>query len=190
MNKLANLVIFAAGAAIGSVVTWKLVKTKYEQIAQEEIDSVKEMYSSRTTINNETTEENEESEEDPDAADLEEYENKIAENGYTNYSNKKEEKGGTDTMTNNDGQFGPYVISPDQFDENPDYDVVSLTYYADKVLTNEMDEVIEPGEIDTLIGLDSLETFGEYEDDSVFVRNDEIKTDFEILLDERNFYED
>ena len=37
MNKstLSNIVIFAVGAAIGSAVTWKLLKTKYEQIAQE-----------------------------------------------------------------------------------------------------------------------------------------------------------
>ena len=47
---LSNFIIFATGAAIGSVVTWKIVKTKYEQIAQEEIDSVKEVYSKRESI--------------------------------------------------------------------------------------------------------------------------------------------
>ena len=48
MNRdtLCKFFLFTAGAAIGSVVTWKLVKTKYEQIAQEEIDSVKEEYAS------------------------------------------------------------------------------------------------------------------------------------------------
>ena len=44
-NALINLAMLAVGAAIGSAVTWKLVKTKYERIAQEEIDSVKEVYS-------------------------------------------------------------------------------------------------------------------------------------------------
>ena len=39
-----NVLIFAAGAAIGSAVTWKLIKTKYEQIANEEIESVKEFF--------------------------------------------------------------------------------------------------------------------------------------------------
>ena len=37
--------IFSTGVAIGSFVTWKMVKTKYERIAQEEIDSVKETFS-------------------------------------------------------------------------------------------------------------------------------------------------
>ena len=49
MNKtiLSNVGMFVAGVAIGSLATWKLVKTKYEQIAQEEIDSVKEAFSKR-----------------------------------------------------------------------------------------------------------------------------------------------
>lgn len=48
MNRsaLCKVLVFAAGAAIGSVITWKIVKTKYEQIAQEEIDSVKDEYTS------------------------------------------------------------------------------------------------------------------------------------------------
>lgn len=48
MNRsaLCKVLVFAAGAAIGSVITWKIVKTKYEQIAQEEIDSVKDEYAS------------------------------------------------------------------------------------------------------------------------------------------------
>ena len=57
-NQLSNIIIFAAGAAIGSAVTWKLLKTKYEQIAQEEIDSVKAVFSRR--------EESDDSEEDED----------------------------------------------------------------------------------------------------------------------------
>lgn len=40
-----------------------------------------------------------------------------------------------------------------------------------------------------LLGGDSLEHFGEYEDDSVYVRNDAKKCDYEILLDQRNYQE-
>ena len=39
------------------------------------------------------------------------------------------------------------------------------------------------------IGDDALGHFGEYEDDSVFVRNDEEQTDYEILLDGRNYHD-
>ena len=44
-------------------------------------------------------------------------------------------------------------------------------------------------DIEETVGIDSLTHFGEYEDDSVFVRNDERKCDYEILLDDRD-YED
>ena len=45
MNKaLFNTILVTAGAAIGSLVTWKVVERKYARIAQEEIDSVKEEY--------------------------------------------------------------------------------------------------------------------------------------------------
>ena len=39
-------------------------------------------------------------------------------------------------------------------------------------------------DVENTIGIDSLNHFGEYEEDSVFVRNDIKKCDYEILLDE------
>ena len=38
-----KILIFAAGVAIGSAVTWKLVKDKYKKQADDEIASVKEV---------------------------------------------------------------------------------------------------------------------------------------------------
>lgn len=78
---------------------------------------------------------------------------------------------------------GPYVISPEQFGENEDYERISLTYYADQVLVDENDEIIE--DVEETVGFESLNHFGEYEDDSVFVRNDAKKCDYEILLDQK-----
>ena len=165
---LFNVFIFAAGAGIGSAVTWKLVKSKYEQIAQEEIDSVKETFKKRLE-SIESPDVN--TEKDQDESELQEV---VTELGY---SVETENKGGQEMAK-------PYVISPEDFDEL-DYDVVSLTYYADGYLADDMDELIT--DVDGLIGLESLNTFGQYEDDSVFVRNDELQTDYEILLDMRNY---
>lgn len=58
-------------------------------------------------------------------------------------------------------------------------------YYADGVLANYYDEPID--DIDEYVGKDSLNHFGEYEADSVYVRNDEKKIDYEILRDDRKF---
>lgn len=81
----------------------------------------------------------------------------------------------------------PYVISPDEFGEFEDYDTISLTYYADQVLVDDGGDKIE--DVDDVVGMESLTRFGEYEDDSVFVRNDRLRCDYEILMDERTYSE-
>ena len=68
-----------------------------------------------------------------------------------------------------------------------EYETVSLTYYSkDNVLTDDNDEIVD--DVDEIIGQDSLKHFGEYEDDSVYVRNDRRKCDYEILLDESDYH--
>ena len=54
-RKIINLIIFTVGAAIGSAVTWKIVKDRYEKIVQEEIKSVKEVFFDRFNSSNEET---------------------------------------------------------------------------------------------------------------------------------------
>lgn len=182
---LKKLFIFSLGAAAGAVVTWKIVKTKYERIAQEEIDSVREVYASKIH-KYEGPEQSEQSEtaveETPDAdvsrLGVTEYLNLLQEQSYTeavDYQKVKEEQ----------MSMRPYVISPEDFGEHDDYETNSLTYYADGTLTDSTDEPIE--DVDCLVGEDSLTHFGEFEDDSVFVRNDRLRTDFEILLDARRY---
>ena len=174
---------FTIGAAVGSVVTWQLLKSRYEQIAQEEIDSVKEVYARRHSMNEVESVEVEDT--DNDTTDDTEYEETVKKSGYVNYSDmhesvKKEVKPNIDVKTK------PYVISPNDFGEMDDYECISLTYYeADDILADDADEIIE--DVDNTVGSDALDCFGEYEDDSVFVRDDVKKRDYEILLDRRSY---
>lgn len=172
---------FLIGAAVGSITTWKLLKTKYEQIAQEEIDSVKDVYS-KNYGNDEEDIEDIPDEQNPineidDKPDLSIYTAKLKEQGYL--KDEDEEEGGTDEMEK------PYVISPEEYGERDGYDLYSYTYYADKVLADEYNEPIE--DVNSIIGLESLKHFGEYGDDSLYVRNDELKADYEILLDDEKY---
>ena len=172
-DKIVKLLIFGVGAAIGSVVTWKLVKTKYERIADEEIESVKKIYSYKKIAEERATK--------PEVKvqnvnqDRVDYSKLTVDLGYTNES----KEGGEDMREK------PYVIAPEEFGEMDDYETVSLTYYSDGVLTDDFDNEIE--DVEGMVGEDSLDHFGEYEDDSVFVRNDRLKIDFEILADQRNY---
>lgn len=183
-----RIFIFIAGAGLGAIVSWQFLKNKYEQIANDEIASVKEAYNKKNDISSDESEEDEFQEKSadgklvetalPSEEEVNEYK-KIVSN-YT--SNENEEEKGVTNMPR-----GPYVIKPEEFG-NMDYDLVSLEYYADKVLVDEDDHPIQ--DVEYMVGEDSLEHFGEYEEDAVYVRNDLIKTDFEILLVESRYYDD
>lgn len=188
MSKSINFMLFIFGAAVGSAATWTYAKKKYELIAQEEIDSVKEVFSKRENGNMVKEAEFNKQEEKPD---LKEYAAKIRESNYTNYSDtdgKSETKRETRKQDERDkkGYFA-YVITPEEFGEFDDYEKISLSYFDDQILADENLDIVD--DIEETVGIDSLTHFGEYEDDSVFVRNDERKCDYEILLDHRN-YED
>lgn len=79
----------------------------------------------------------------------------------------------------------PYVITPEEFNQS-DYDSKTLFYYKDKVLTDDDYNIISNYE--SLIGIGTLSQIGIYETDSVYVRNDKLKIDYEILSDEREYY--
>jgi hypothetical protein len=182
-NVLTNLFIFTAGAAAGAVVTWKLVKDKYAQIAQEEIDSVKEVFSRRE---NDIPKQEEETEESPDEEgrllwgeeDIQEAEEVAASCGYFNYSGLEKAKPKEDKIE-------PYVIEPEEYGEKEGYEVITLYCFECGTLTNHLNEPVD--DVENLVGKDFRKHIGEYEDDCVHIRNDELKMDIEILQDMRRY---
>ena len=186
MNKdiLNKVIIFVTGASLGSLVTWKLVKTKYEQIAQEEIDSVKEVYANqyqeKEHKEEESSEEHEEHEEED--SDTSEYEELVEKTGYAAESEKEEE------AEKEMNETKPYVISPEEFGDS-DYPTVTLWYYLDGTVTNDRHKIVS--NVEELVGKDFADHFGDYEydPDAVYVRNDEMEVDYEILKDYRDFSE-
>ena len=184
MNKdmMIKLFIFTAGAAIGSAVTWNVVKTKYEQIANEEIESVKRHYKMKET--GEAKDIHVETSGKPVADTIKE----MYESYAKRYSSDQEEKPESKVEEKEEENVEkPYVISPEEFGEIDEYETISLTLYADNVLADDQGNIID--DVEGTVGKDSLNHFGEYEEDSVFVRNDERRCDYEILADDLT-YED
>ena len=184
-NLVRDSLFFISGAAIASFVTYKIVEKKFKNIADEEIASVKEMCERKLKKaeldkNDEvkTTEVSTTTLEWKHDKNINPYSSLVNDLGYSN--NKKEEK---EEMA---VDYNIEVIPPEDFNEYG-YKSETLTYYKDKVLTFDTDEKIT--DINKYVGPDALNTFGEYEDDSVFVRNHDLKTDFEILLDNRRYSE-
>jgi hypothetical protein len=184
MNKTINFMTFVLGVAVGSVVTWRYVEKKYEQIAQDEIDSVKEVFSKRETEFTEDTEVQIKADNAKEKPSVIEYAARLREQGYTNYSDMADEKP-EEVKEAPMTVDKPYVIAPEEFGELDDYETISLIYYADQILADDNDVIVD--DIEDVVGFDSLNSFGEYEDDLVFVRNDRLKCDYEILLDQRKY---
>lgn len=172
-NKVVNAIAFLLGAGIGSVVTWKLVETKYKKLAQEEIDSVREVYSKKEiALANEVKKAHACLEANTKNDKVPSYQRVVEDMGYATESEEEE------------GVGNVHVIPPESYGELG-YEEVSLTYYADDVLAYDDDSVIR--DVNKIVGKGSLNTFGEYEDDSVFVRDDDKKIDYEILRDMRRY---
>lgn len=176
-----NLFIFLVGVAAGSVATWKIVEKKYKDIADEEIESVKKVFKERQEkLANIGANKN----------NYETYKDIIKDLSYEKDENKEESKEeNTEELDESEEEISeakvedidrtkPYIISPEEYGEIFGYETKSWTYYADDILVDEYDQIVEDPEL--YIG-DALNHFGEYEDDSVFVRDEKSSIDYEIL---------
>jgi hypothetical protein len=182
-NNLKVTLSFVAGAAAGVAASWFILKKRYEQITNDEIATFKEEYRGRMEEKKAATENLEKitdkfKEETERLKDIDSVEKIISEEGYSNNEEKGETDGSSETRKK------PYVIKPDELGDEQ-YEICVLTYYADKVLTNDWDEVIE--DVEGTVGKENLKTFGQYEEDAIYVRNDELELDYEINKDARRF---
>lgn len=86
---------------------------------------------------------------------------------------------------------GPQVVSKERYLENDgDYTQVTLTYFAgDRILIDDADQPIE--EVDRVVGKHNMERFGHKSGDPrvVYVRNDKLQADYEIMLHDGTYAE-
>ena len=193
-ENIKNVLLFTAGLVMGSVVTWKMTKDKYEQWANDEIRMMREYYNQK--------EEEYYEEEDPDEEpieaevrterstkpDLTEYTSRLNESGYTDYSeiSKKDEEEDNES----DMEEKPYVISPEEFGDFDDYETIELTYYKNGYVTDDQDILMSNDEVEEAIGWNNITRMGEYEEDALHIKNKKRKTDYEILQVFDDYQED
>lgn len=192
MKLFKGLCIFAAGALAGAAVAARVIRDKYQQEAEEEIAEMRDYYRELRKENVEKYPvQNEEAEAEKEENTKDEYDEIVK--GYTNYTqylskaaakyfdtetkeNKKEEKEEKEERTN----YEPFIIDVEEFGEDPTYDTATLTYYKDKVLTNDLDDVIDY----SVAGEENLKIFDEHPDcKAIYVRDDIYMVDYEILRD-------
>lgn len=176
MSKIKVFITFAIGAATGSVATYFCVKSRIEKKAEErvqaEIASIKEKLGKSDeepveevieTVVDETEEEVKEA-------------RKTALNIIRDFGYDPEAEEST----------GVEVITPDEFAEREGYTVDNLIFYAgDGILADQNGDEI----LIQMIGKESLDHFGDYEENVVHVRNHNVKSDYEVMLDPRSYSE-
>ena len=178
-SKLAFVLGLAIGGAVGAVVSYRVTKDKYQKIADEEIASMREVLAKQLADKAKADESaNLEPEQEPKQKRVVPEEYIQITKKYTN---------GEELTVSKDQR--PYVITPDEFGDHDDYDTQTLIYYEDGVLADYDGEVIE--NVGETVGADSLTHFDEDENDpdTVYVRNDILKYDYEILRDPGKFSE-
>lgn len=180
-----GLFIFAAGLAIGAVAGACVIKNKVLADAKEEIEEVREYYRSKAVeATNEVVEEVKEVVEEVKEVKevVQEIKNGSDKRTYVNYNKLASTYKPQEEPTRFDD---PFIIDPSEFGEDPEYDTMTLTYFADGVLVDDVDEVIE--EPDIVVGLENLKVFEEFGASSIYVRNDIYKTDYEVIRDDWNY---
>lgn len=207
MNGIKNLLIFAAGAVVGGIVTWRIAKKTYEKIiadeteaakksAQDEIDIyktqledkidnyVKETSNSASEESENDDDEYEEVEEPEEEDEDEDYyaEPRYRYDSYLNELEYFKGKGRTDEI----GQINvPYIINETDVGDKMDYDLIHLTFYADHILTDDANLPIK--DIDEIVGPEALKCFLNEFVNIVYVRNERLGCDFEICRDLRRY---
>lgn len=199
-NGILCFVCFGAGAAIGAGAAWYLTKREYESRTDEEIESVRTALEKKwekkfEELDNKADEkevpetnikdgdvaiEKEEPAQEPirinnpmDKPDLKDY------RSYYEYRTGSEER----------RSLEPEMIDEQDFGDNPDYRKITIVHTADGYLLDEDEEPID--DESGIVGFTSEEIedqFIETGEDTVYIRNDDRETYYEVLRSER-FYD-
>ena len=180
MKSIKGIFIFVIGVVSGTFVGAQIAKKKYEEIANEEIEEIRAYYKERATELPEQTVEMTRDEEEPkveeksiEVEERKQYDNIIKRGNYM----------AVDEEEQNNVCDEAYPIDPSEFGNDGKNATETLTYFADGVLVNEVDEVIE--DPDLVVGRHHIDIFNEFTDATcVYVRNDLDGTDYEILKDD------
>lgn len=176
---LSKVLMFTVGAAIGSAVTYILMRRKYENIEVYTDADLNQEYGQ----DDDATYSHEDSEADSKEQDMVQYHKYVKRYSGNSLMDDVEEnmKGVTDVDR-------PYLISVEEYAELDDYEVISLYYYEDDVLTDELGNVID--DVDDTVGIDNLKKFDDIGVDSIYIRNDARQSDYEVLRDMGRYYDE
>ena len=155
-----TLIAFLAGTVIGSLVTYFAVKNHFRDLTNKEIDEMSKRFA-------EADSSPEEHNEDPSTVFMDNTRKHISNlDDYPREDVSDDEK--------------PRILHDlEDYTDDDEYDKCTLIYYSDGILADQYDHQLS---IEETIGDEEfLDHFGEVEKDILYVRNEHLKTDYEII---------
>lgn len=212
-----NVFIFLAGVGVGSLVTWKYVERKYRSLAEEEIESVKELYKEKLAEKSEFNKQKVETiKEDIQKKEIEknnqELEKIINNQKYvtgTDYAKEGTESVQVEDLRGEPGISGDpkgdiddeeYLVDTqeDHLVPNPPYVITEDEFgefgNEEKTLIFYSDSVLADDDDDVIVDPEAvvgnaLEEFNDPMTERVFVRDEKEEIDYIILRSEKTFSE-
>ena len=196
MMTIKESLIFAAGVAIGSVATWLAVKETYKTKAQEEIDSVKEVYA---RINKDAIEKAAAAK---NKADISTYANKYHSEYATEPADEPKSIPYNDIPDDEDYSEDPivegriYEIEPSEFASYAnDNSRITVIRFEDDVYVDEHYDKVDPRDyfdkklvlLDRPDPVDPLDYIRRMDKDEICIRNAELKLDIDIVTEGRTY---
>lgn len=182
---------FIMGAAVGAAASFYILKKKYDKMLQEDHEQFRKdlenpdvaKFFYESALKKQKAGEDEPEEDIPKPFKRDKSSRKTVD--YTSFftgSSKRteveEQEDNTAYELTGDPDAVPVIISPDEYGDDDAYAQISLLYTTDGVLIDENDEVFESTEA---LCSDFEEHFDEYEADAVCMRNDRLRSYYEIL---------
>ena len=190
--KLSHVIAFIAGAAVGYFAADYLLKDKYEKRFQQEVSSTIKAFKTNknegykkddeVTLNGEKLKA---VSDEVVVADIKEYAKNIGKHDYSEVNN--DDKPSEESKDDGIDHTKPYVITEGEVDAYMNYSITQWNYYADGVLTDENNEVVE--DVSTTIGKEAFEYLKKTSESAIYVRNDLLELDYEILKNEMTYAE-
>lgn len=197
-------IIFTIGAGIGAAAAWYFTKRYYKKLADDEIASVKDAFAK---LREDAQKRAEAAKNKPDLSKYVEALNKIEERevknnpeqevnthavNYTDFTEEDEEndipvreKLMPQPIEKNVDRTKPYLLNRMPYsDEDPDYTQIEVRYYADGTYADSQGREME---IEDYIGANLMGYVEETDKDEIFIRNEELGVDIDIVKDVRTY---
>lgn len=197
---------FSGGTAFGGLISYLILKKRAEKELLEAIEAEKaalqKAYEDRGAailkaqeIKKEDTERSVAKETREEAVEERKKVNTMAEDlgykpkiDYTKYSNKvKKEFAEAESPSEEDAKDIPYMIFEDNYTDELDYEKEELIYFAGNGVLCDIDET--RFNLDETIGVDAVNLFDMIPEETIYIRNERLQTDFMVERRQAEYFE-